>query len=269
MARRHATVGRGGHKPSRPENRSCAHSAPELAEIRPRPTVRRRPKRARIRTAPLTERRLAVELLERRAPDRQPHAATVAASRERRRRQRPRRRTRSAAASTPARQRRLSAESRTRPGEVSIREPRRHPVGEDRPDHQTADPVLPATLLGGPDDRLGGDLRPMGGTGCGCLGSRLLHQLNCGVFTPGRCTIAMWTLLWSWSSSVLNESVKSADREPRAAVRRLKRDRATGCGGGWGSIARSSRPSAGGGWTPRRWSGRSSRWSPTGCRSSR
>jgi hypothetical protein len=43
----------------------------------------------------------------------------------------------------------------------------------------------------------------------------------------------------------------------------------TGSGSGSGSAKRSCRPSAVDGWTPKRWSARSSRWSPTGCRSSR
>ena len=48
----------------------------------------------------------------------------------------------------------------------------------------------------------------IGGTGCDSLPIRDRHQLNCGVFSAGICTIVTCTRLCSFRSSVRIESVK-------------------------------------------------------------
>ena len=50
----------------------------------------------------------------------------------------------------------------------------------------------------------------IGGTGWGWLWHFERHQVNCGVFIAGSCTIVRWMFLRSWISSVRSESVKPA-----------------------------------------------------------
>jgi hypothetical protein len=48
----------------------------------------------------------------------------------------------------------------------------------------------------------------MGGTGCGCRSSVVLHQSNCGVLSAGICTMVRCTSQPSCSSSLRSASVK-------------------------------------------------------------